>query len=255
MKASHHIISETEAWAIANRFADEAAILLGADLVAVVVVGSLASGRYTAGRSDIDLVVVARNDCDNDAISAISDMAKRYWVETGLKKGFGGYAVRERDLRPPFGVLQDEVFEILQLKRQGRVICGELNLSGISEPSWEDMRRSLIDMIADILGAWRRSYPPPIDEGDARVNAILYWLRILIWDRTGDYLLDKQSALTAVQSFEDCREILTRLEPVAAYVAREEAQPPNDVTEICREVEDFVLNKVEWAREATQKTG
>ena len=112
-------------------------------------------------------------------------MAKRYWAETGLKKGFGGYAVRERDLRPPFGKLRDEVFEILQLKQQGRVIRGELNLSDVPEPSREDMRRSLIASIPDLLGGWRRSYPPPIDARDARVNNILYWLRILIWDRTG----------------------------------------------------------------------
>ncbi len=252
MPAPQHIIPETGAWDIAKRFADEAAELLDVNFVAAVVVGSLAAGSYTPGRSDIDLVVISRDRCDEVTLGAVSTMAKRYWAETGLRKGFGGYAVRERDLLPPYGALGDEAFEILQLKRQGRVIIGELNLNDIPEPSHKDMHRSLVALIPDILGGWGRSYPPPIDERDARTNNIIYWLRILIWDRTGEYLLGKKNALAAAQAHQDCSEILKRLEPVATYINLELAQPPNDVAEICHEVEDFVLSKVEWASEVAQ---
>lgn len=245
-------ISETEAWEIAKSFAHEAATLLGANFVAAVVVGSLSAGSYTPGRSDIDLMVIACDSCDDATLKTVSRIAARYWEETGLRKGFGGYAIRERDLKPPIGVLRDEVYEILQLKRQGRVILGELNLSDIPEPSKNDMHRSLVAFIPDLLGGWDRSYPPPIDARDARVNNILYWLRILIWDRKGEYLLSKESALAAAQALPDCREILKRLEPVAAYINREQVRPPDDIAEICHEVEDFVLSKVEWAREAAQ---
>ena len=81
-------------------------------------------------------------------------MAKRYWVEYRFRKGFGGYAIHERDLCPPFGRLHDMVYEILQLKQQGRVILGHLDLSAISEPSQEDMKRSLAALVPDLLGAW-----------------------------------------------------------------------------------------------------
>ena len=183
-------ITEDQAWQIADSFAAESREVLGTHLVAVVAVGSLPAGSYIPGRSDIDLVVVARDICPDGLMTVIRKMAKRYWVEYGFRKGFGGYAIHERDLCPPFGRLHDMVYEILQLKQQGRVILGHLDLSAISEPSQEDMKRSLAALVPDLLGAWERNWPAPIDVADARVNNITYWLRIVVWDRTGKYVLN-----------------------------------------------------------------
>jgi predicted nucleotidyltransferase len=243
--AIEHVVSETEAWEIANKFASQARDLLGENLVAVVLVGSLATGGYVAGRSDVDLIVVATEPSDESALASISALAERYRHEYGFRKGFGGYAIRQSDLIPPYGSLTNEVFEILQLKRQGRVLMGALDLDAIPEPSPEDMRRSLEDSVGDLLGAWSRTYPPPIDQNDARANTILYWLRFLIWDRTGQYVLSKREVFAALDKLPEYNDLRMLLEPVRAYVALE--QPlPDGMEELCRDVEAFMLQRVSW---------
>ncbi len=64
------MVSQDGAWAIAHRFAEEAQTLVADDLVAVVVVGSLAVGHYVPGRSDIDLIVIALDACSDESIAA-----------------------------------------------------------------------------------------------------------------------------------------------------------------------------------------
>ena len=162
------VITEDQAWEIANAFAAESRDVLGSHLMAVVAVGSLPAGSYVPGRSDIDLIVVTKDVCPDGLLSEIKKMAEQYWMKYKFRKGFGGYAIRERDLRPPFGKLRDMAFEILQLKRQGRAISGHLDLSAIPEPSPEAMKRSLVALVPDLLGAWERTYPAPIDVDDAR---------------------------------------------------------------------------------------
>ena len=125
------VITEDQAWEIAGSFAAESREVLGSYLMAVVAVGSLPTGGYIPGRSDIDLIVVARDICPDGLLSEIEKMAEQYWMKYRFRKGFGGSAIRERDLRPPFGKRRDMAFEILQLKRQGRVISGHPDLSAI----------------------------------------------------------------------------------------------------------------------------
>lgn len=243
------VIAEDRAWEIADTFAAESREVLGAHLTAVVAVGSLPAGSYVPGRSDVDLVVVARDACPEGLLSEIKEMAKRYWVKYGFSKGFGGYGIHECDLSPPFGRLHDMVYEILQLKQQGRVILGHLDLSAIPDPSEEDMKRSLSDLVPDLLGAWKRSFPAPIDVDDARVNNIIYWLRILVWDRTGEYVLGKRNVLPAFSNLPGNDSLLEMLTPIRLYLDRE-TDHPGDVTRYCREVETFVLGEVEWVRRA-----
>ena len=206
------IVSQQVAWTIADRFVDDVHTLIADDLVAAVVVGSLASGHYVSGRSDIDIIIVVRDECLDEPIAEIERLADRYWKQYGFRKGFGGYAVRQCNLRPPWGSLHNTVYEILQLKRQGRVIRGQLDLNAIPEPTGEDIQRSLTDLIPDLIGAWKRSFPVPIDPADARANAILYWLRLLVWDRTGEYVLDKRSVLTAFAGLSEGAPVFSRLE-------------------------------------------
>ena len=243
------VITEDQAWEIANAFAAESRDVLGSHLMAVVAVGSLPAGSYVPGRSDIDLIVVAKDVCPDGLLSEIKKMAEQYWMKYRFRKGFGGYAIRERDLRPPFGKLRDMAFEILQLKRQGRVISGHLDLSAIPEPSPEAMKRSLVALVPDLLGAWERTYPAPIDVDDARVNAILYWLRVVVWDRTGEYILDKQHVLSAFSNLPGTEALLQLLAPVREYISRR-ANHPGEVALVCREVESFVLANITWARKA-----
>jgi hypothetical protein len=212
----------------------------------------LAAGHYVPGRSDIDIIVVTCDGCPDESIAATARLADQYWQRYGFRKGFGGYGVRLRDLRPPFGTLHNEVYEILQLKRRGRVISGQLDLSQIPEPLPEDLRRSLIDLIPDLLGAWQRSYPAPINSADARVNAILGWLRLFVWDRTGDYVLDKRGVLTALARLDEAAPLSERLGAISAYVHQMQ-NCPESVDALCREVETFVLDRVVWARQAATK--
>ena len=101
------LFTEDHAWRIAHSFAAESSDILGSHLVAVVAVGSLPTGGYVPGRSDIDLIVVAKDACPDGPIGEIQKMAERYWMKYRFRKGFGGYAIRERDLCPPFGNLSD----------------------------------------------------------------------------------------------------------------------------------------------------
>ena len=243
------VISEDQAWEISNSFAAESREVLGTHLVAVVAVGSLPVGSYIPGRSDIDLVVVARDSCPVGLLSEIRKMAKRYWVKYGFRKGFGGYAIYERDLSPPFGRLHDMVYEILQLRQQGRVIFGHLDLSAISEPSQEDMKRSLAALVPDLLGAWELNWPAPIDAADARVNNIIFWLRIVVWERTGKYVLSKRNVFSAFSDLSGNDALLEKLAPVRLYLDQK-ADHPGEVALFCREVESFVLGSVPWARRA-----
>ena len=243
------LVSEDHAWRIAHSFAAESSDVLGPHLVAVVAVGSLPTGGYVPGRSDIDLIVVAKDACPDGLLPEIEKMAEQYWMKYRFRKGFGGYAIRERDLCPPFGNLSDMAYEILQLKRQGRVISGHLDLAAIAEPSQEDMKRSLMALVPDILGAWKRTRPAPIDDDDARVNNILYWLRIFVWNQTGEYILNKRDVFLSFSNLPGNVALLKRLDPVRAYVDGR-ADHPGKVALLCREVESFVLAKVAWAREA-----
>lgn len=210
------LVTEDHARRIANSFAAESRDVLGSHLVAVVAVGSLPTGGYVPGRSDIDLIVVAKDACRDGLLRKIKKMAEQYWMKYRFRKGFGGYAIRERDLCPPFGMLRDMAYEILQLKRQGRVISGHLDLAAIPEPSQEDMKRSLMALIPDISGAWKRTWPAPIDDDDARINNILYWLRIVVWNQTGEYILNKRDVLLAfsnlpgTEALWNCRPLLVR---------------------------------------------
>lgn len=68
-----------------------------------------------------------------------------------------------------------------------------------------------------LLGAWERTYPAPIDADDARVNAILYWLRVVVWDRTGEYILDKQHVLSSFSNLPGTEALLQLLAPVRIY--------------------------------------
>ena len=243
------VISEDQAWRIADAFAAESREVLRAQLVAVVAVGSLPEGTYIPGRSDIDLIVVAKDSCPVHRLSKIKTMARRYWMTYGFRKGFGGYAVHERDLSPPFGKLNDMVYEILQLKQQGRVILGHLDLSAIPDPSQEDLKRSLSALVPDLIGAWDRTWPAPIDAADAMVNNILYWLRIVVWDRTGEYILGKRHVFSTFSALPGIDAIFEMLAPVRSYVDQR-ANHPGEVALFCREVETFVLASVPWARRA-----
>lgn len=249
MDSRSPVISEDQAWEIAHTFAAESHEVLGTYLIAVVVVGSLPAGGYIPGRSDIDLIVVASDRCPDGLLSQIKEVANHYWMKYRFRKGFGGYAIRESDLRPPFDMLRELAFEILQLKQQGRVISGHFNLTAIPEPSQKHMKRSLIALVRDILGAWERAYPAPVDVNDALVNNILYWLRIFIWDRTGEYILSKKNVLAAFSNLSGTGFLLELLAPIRPYFDGR-ADCPGEVVHICREVETFVLANVSWARKA-----
>jgi hypothetical protein len=128
--------------------------------------------------------------------------------------------------------LHNEVYEILQPKHQGCVIRGYHDLSVIPEPTQEDIQRSLADLVTDLVGAWERNYPAPIDPADARTNAILYWLRLFVWDRTGEYVLAKYEALAAFGKLDEAAPMFSRLNPISAYLEQRQ-DTPGPVEALC----------------------
>ena len=251
---SFSVIDEAAALQIADRFAGDVQVLLGGQMRAVVIVGSLGAGRYVPGRSDIDLIVIVDNACSDELKAEVRNLAERYWKEYGPRKGFGGYAIREGDFHPPFGSLHDMAFEILQLKRQGRVLLGAFDLDAIPEPTHAHMKHSLEVFVREIAGGWERTYPPPIDTDDAHVSSILYWLRFFVWDRTGNYILDKREALAAFGKLDGTTDLFEMIAPVRAYVNRD-TNHPGSVSLLRRDVERFVLEHVGWASDALERCG
>ena len=80
-----------------------------------------------------------------------------------------------------------------------------------------------------------------------------YWLRFLIWDRTGNYPLGKRETIVASQGLNEIGPIQDLLSPIAAYVTQETASPPDDAAEICRQIENYVLTLVDWVMEAADE--
>ena len=142
------IITEAKAIEIVNEFLDEIC-REDSDILALYLIGSLGGGYYRPGQSDIDTVIIVRDDA---AITQkrIDEIANIYWKSYEIPKGFGSIMIRLAEFSPPYTKSEVEEFEftveIARLKTQSKAVFGEINLDDIKMPSKEDFIKDAIIM-------------------------------------------------------------------------------------------------------------
>jgi len=142
------VITEAKAMEIVHEFLSE--IRREDDgILALYLIGSLGGGYYRPGQSDIDTVIIVRDDV---AITQerMDEIAKKYWHTYEIPKGFGSIMIRLSELSPPYIKSEAEDFEftveIARLKTQGKPVYGEINLNSINMPSKEDFIKDALIM-------------------------------------------------------------------------------------------------------------
>jgi predicted nucleotidyltransferase len=184
------MIDREQAWAIAREFAQEVGARWNTDVLAVLLIGSLATGAYRPGRSDIDTVVILRTGATGSIDAELNQLRDHYQATYAIPKGFGAVILREPEIRPPYLEI-DIVPEILRVIEQGQLLWGDINRSVIPRPSNE-----VISAYIHKFTEWLRTYyidqrPADARTIDATVNTILYELRCWLWQETRIYVLDK----------------------------------------------------------------
>jgi predicted nucleotidyltransferase len=239
------MILENQAWKIAKCFAQDVARLTGEHLIAVSVIGSLASGFYRPGKSDIDTVVILRDDYDDEMVESVKALAHQYSILYNVPKGFGAVIIREQELSPPYDPEREFVPEILRLKRQGIVILGDYNLQSIPEPSQEDFQAYTKVFYPWLKANYIDRRPNKEKTVDSIVNTILYELRLLVWSVTGEYVMDKPDVIPKFFTIKNTRRFNHLLIPIQNYLTNHDK--PGDIRfleDALREVSDFVRQEV-----------
>ena len=179
------------------------------------MIGSLAAKQYRPGWSDIDTVIVARDSISEAFRASLKEMRASYQSKYGIPKGFGGIVLREQDLQPPYDPEKELVPEIYRLLQQGRPIWGEYDLSGVPTPSRDDFRA-----YAKVFYTWLRGLERPDRERTivATVNRMLIEIRLFIWDRTDNFILNKRELIPIFLKTEHGEHYSEALRDVHEYV-------------------------------------
>lgn len=135
------MITEEKAFEIIEEFYKEIQSLEPEGILALYVIGSLGGGYYRPGQSDIDTVIIVKDDypITQEEMETIGD---RYQEKYQIPKGFGAVLIRERDLFPPYLKSIEEEFEftveIARLKTQGYLFKGSYDLETVPMPTRDD---------------------------------------------------------------------------------------------------------------------
>lgn len=172
------VISEEKALNIVHEFLAEI-LKVEIGVLALYVIGSLGGGYYRPGQSDIDTVIIVRNDAVITQ-KQIDTIADKYQQKHKVPKGFGSVMIRELELSPPYTKSELEEFEftieIARLKTQGKAIYGSINIENIKMPTKDDFIKDAL-----IMEHWfgKEFGYPMFDKLQITgcVNCILGWLR------------------------------------------------------------------------------
>jgi hypothetical protein len=138
----NEIISENRAWEIISEFVHDLINLDKNSILAVFAIGSLGGGYYRPGKSDIDTIVIVKNDTMATQ-EEVDRIATGYWQKFHIPKGFGSIMIAERDLFPPYQKSDDGDFEfsveIVRLKLQGKTVYGSYDLSSVPMPTKNEL--------------------------------------------------------------------------------------------------------------------
>jgi hypothetical protein len=144
----NNFISEDEALFIVHEFLTE---ILNAEksILTLYVIGSLGGGYYRPGQSDIDTVIIVRDDVGISQ-KQMDKIAEKYHKKYNVPKGFGSVMIRESELLPPYVKSEIEEFEftieIARHKTQGKAIYGSIKIDAIKMPTKEDFIKDALIM-------------------------------------------------------------------------------------------------------------
>lgn len=187
------IISRERAFEIARGFAEE--ITSAHPVKAVFAIGSLGGGYYRPGQSDIDTAIIL--DCTREEASsheqAIEKTAGQYREKYGVPKDFGAVVMEYEQLFPPYFPAEELVVEIMRIKLQGQLICGDLNPNDIPMPDIESAKAC-----ENAFEDWRANgfhVPPEQMTRQMTVNSILLLIRRFLMLEHGIIEFDKRKMI------------------------------------------------------------
>lgn len=129
------MLSEKKARLLAENLAKMMLQYFETSMVSVCIVGSLASGEFIEGKSDLDLVVVLKEDkLENIARSCTEKWIANTEVKYGLEDQIEVFIKIKRNLCPPYNLESQNMFEIARIIYQAVPIAGELNVKDILLP-------------------------------------------------------------------------------------------------------------------------
>ncbi|MEF3301681.1 nucleotidyltransferase domain-containing protein [Paenibacillus sp. GYB003] len=240
-------ISKEEALRIVNEFAEEAVTLLPNRIIAVFLVGSLATEEYVPGRSDIDTILMVSRRIRQEEKTLIKEIARKYRMKYRIPKGFGSVLLTEDDVAGRGENGDPELVpELMRLQKQGVLVWGSCDVSSVQEPTREAFLR-----YAKQFHSWlRENYidiQPETMTFDAKVNTLLYEIRLYVWSKTGDYLFSKRKAL---HRFIEIAEFGSRTEllEMAAYLEAGSCDRSLDIGALLKDVSDYVRNAIDLDR-------
>lgn len=173
------IITREQALEIVNEFKNELLTHDPNGLLALYLIGSLGGGYYRPGQSDIDTILIVKENAVLTQEKA-EEIAAVYQERYHVPKGFGAVLIYERELFPPYLKSEEEEFEfsveIARLKTQGFLFYGDYSLDHIPMPTKDHLIKDAI-----IMENWFHSVfgYPMYDQLDtvSCINTILIQMR------------------------------------------------------------------------------
>ena len=129
-----------QAWRMTDAFVSMCSGLYSQHIVAIMLTGSLTSGSYQPGLSDVDLITVLDDDCPDTIRTDVSRLYQQVGHDYSIQ--FDPLIVSYRDFWPPWdsnpGILQG----ILRLKANGKVLFGKNIIAELPTPTKKEVWQS-----------------------------------------------------------------------------------------------------------------
>ena len=239
------MISESRAWEIVDEFFRALSGQVGPSLQAGVVIGSLASGQFRPGISDIDTVVILSDAAPAEDVAHVQELQQQFHEKHRVPKGFGAVVLRPSELHPPYERICLHVADLMRIRRHGFVVWGAYDLQAIPEPGREDvlayartyysrLRAALIDVT-------------PIEPRGSLVPAdcIFEELRLAVWQATGDFVSSKTGLVPAFARLPGTEDLAPKLRPLhEAVMAGKPLSDPAELEDLLQRVSGFVRQAV-----------
>jgi predicted nucleotidyltransferase len=188
------VISEQRALEIVQEFLTEIRAIDDDGILALYVIGSLGGGYYRPGQSDIDTVIIVRDDAKLTEPQC-DEIADKHQRKYAIPKGFGSIVIHESELYPPYIKSETDEFEfsveIARLKTQGKAIYGKIDyLDRVPMPTREHLIKD-----GQIFERWITGATDVPDEDNlsetACVNSIMMYLRRFLMIEKGIFEFNK----------------------------------------------------------------
>lgn len=237
------MISKDRAWEIAREFAELARRADAEDsILGIYVIGSLGADEYIPGRCDIDTALVCRDSVSRDLRSRLREIRTELVALYRIPKDFGGIILPESDLFPPYDPEKELVPEIYRLLEQGKRVWGDFDLTTVPMPAHSDLRAW-----ARVFHTWLRSDRPDAEHSVvAAVNRTLIEIRLLLWDKTDAFILNKRELIPVFLQSEYSEEFRDELAKIQEYVlGRQDRHDLEYLEGLMKRITELVVREVE----------